>query len=98
MSIGYLMGKSEIRWDKSITGDLSNFDELQTEIATDLILVCKRLRLCISPCETIKVEYQMNFETNLAELYPDAGAVILEKQYADFKVNGQQLRVGDIYR
>lgn len=48
------MGKSEIRWDKSITGDLPNSDELQTEIATDLILFCKRLRLCISPCETIK--------------------------------------------
>ena len=63
-----------------------------------MILVCKRLRLCISPCETIKVEYQENFETNLAELYPDAGAVILEKQYADFKVNGQQLRLGGIYR
>ena len=92
------MGKSEIRWDKSITGDLPNSDELQTEIATDLVLVCKRLRLCISSCETSKVEYQENFETNLAELYPDAGAVILEKQYEDFKVNGQQLRLGDIYR
>lgn len=92
------MGKCEIRWDKSITGDLPNSDELQTEIATDLVLVCKRLRLCISSCETIKVEYQENFETNLAELYPDAGAVILEKQYADFKVNGQQLRLGGIYR
>ena len=92
------MGKSEIRWDKSITGELPNSDELQTEIATDLVLVCKRLRLCISSCETIKVEYQENFETNLAELYPDAGAVILEKQYADFKVNGQQLRLGGIYR
>lgn len=34
------MGKSEIRWDKSITGDLPNSDELQTEIATDLILFC----------------------------------------------------------
>ena len=63
-----------------------------------MVLVCKRLRLCISSCETIKVEYQENFETNLAELYPDAGAVILEKQYEDFKVNGQQLRLGDIYR
>lgn len=98
MSTGYLMGKSEIRWDKSITGDLPNSDELQTEITTDLILACKRLRLCISPCETIKVEYQKNYETNLAKLYPDAGAVILEKQYADIKVNGQQLRLGGIYR
>lgn len=89
------MGKSEIRWDKSITGDLPNSDELQTEIATDLVLVCKRLRLCISSCETIKVEYQENFETNLAELYPDAGAVILEKQYEDFKVNGDNGKLVD---
>ncbi|MCI5951617.1 MAG: hypothetical protein MRZ63_04805 [Anaerostipes sp.] len=44
-----------------------------------------------------KVEYQENFETNQAKLYQDAGTVILEKQYADIKVNGQQLRLGGIY-
>ncbi len=35
--------------------------------------------------------------TSLEELYESAGAVVLEREYVDITVNGQELRIGGIY-
>ena len=44
-----------------------------------------------------EVEYQQNYGTDIVQLYADAGAVVLDRQYQDLEVNGQKIRLGGIY-
>lgn len=80
-----------------LTGDLLNSDEQRTDIATDLIT-----RLCdIAPvyCSNgnHEIEYQENYGVDVDELYREAGAVVLEKEYQDIIINDQKIRIGGIY-
>ena len=80
-----------------ITGDLLNSDESRTDIATNLISsLCDIAPIYIS-LGNHEVEYQQQFGTDIIRLYEDAGAVVLDRQYQDFEVNGQKLRLGGIY-
>ena len=80
-----------------LTGDLLNSDEQRTDIATDLIT-----QLCdIAPvyCSNgnHEVEYQEKYGVDVDELYREAGAVVLEKEYQDIIINDQKIRIGGIY-
>ena len=80
-----------------LTGDLLNSNEQRTDVATDLIT-----QLCdIAPvyCSNgnHEIEYQENYGVDVDELYREAGAVVLEKEYQDIIVNDQKIRLGGIY-
>lgn len=80
-----------------LTGDLLNSDEQRTDIATELIT-----QLCdIAPvyCSNgnHEVEYQEKYGVDVDELYREAGAVVLEKEYQDIIINDQKIRIGGIY-
>lgn len=80
-----------------LTGDLLNSNEQRADIATDLIT-----QLCdIAPvyCSNgnHEIEYQENYGVDVDELYREAGAVVLEKEYQDIIVNDQKIRLGGIY-
>ncbi len=80
-----------------LTGDLLNSNEQRTDIATDLIT-----QLCdIAPvyCSNgnHEIEYQENYGVDVDELYREAGAVVLEKEYQDITVKNQMIRLGGIY-
>ena len=80
-----------------LTGDLLNSNEQRTDIATNLIT-----QLCdIAPvyCSNgnHEIEYQENYGVDVDELYREAGAVVLEKEYQDIIVNDQKIRLGGIY-
>ena len=80
-----------------IMGDLLNSDEPRTDIAANLISsLCDIAPVYIS-LGNHEMEYQDNFGVNIIELYQAAGAEVLEYQYEDITVNGQQLRLGGIY-
>ena len=80
-----------------ITGDLMNSDETRTDIAINLISsLCDIAPLYIS-FGNHEIEYQDNFNIDIVELYQAVGAEVLECQYEDITVNGQQLRLGGIY-
>ncbi|MGN8963372.1 metallophosphoesterase [Bariatricus sp. HCP28S3_D3] len=80
-----------------ITGDLLNSDEPRTDIAANLISsLCDITPVYIS-LGNHEMEYQDNFGVNIIELYQAVGAEVLEYQYEDITVNGQQLRLGGIY-
>ena len=80
-----------------ITGDLMNSDETRTDIAINLISsLCDIAPLYIS-LGNHEIEYQDNFNIDIVELYQAVGAEVLECQYEDITVNGQQLRLGGIY-
>lgn len=80
-----------------ITGDLLNSDEPRTDIATNLISSVYDIAPVYISLGNHEMEYQDNFGVNIIELYQAAGAEVLEYQYEDITVNGQQLRLGGIY-
>ena len=80
-----------------ITGDLLNANELNTDIATDLISDLRKITPVYVSLGNHEVEYQQNYGTDIAQLYEDAGAGVLDRQYQDLEVNGQKIRLGGIY-
>lgn len=80
-----------------LTGDLLNSDEQRTDIATNLIA-----QLCdIAPVYfsngNHEIEYEERYGVDIDELYREAGAVVLEKEYQDITVKNQKIRLGGIY-
>ena len=80
-----------------LTGDLLNSDEQRTDIATDLIA-----KLCdIAPVYfsngNHEIEYEERYGVDIDELYREAGAVVLEKEYQDITEKNQKIRLGGIY-
>ena len=80
-----------------LTGDLLNSDEQRTDIATNLIA-----KLCdIAPVYfsngNHEIEYEERYGVDIDELYREAGAVVLEKEYQDITVKNQKIRFGGIY-
>lgn len=73
-----------------ITGDLLNSNELNTDIATDLISDLSKIAPVYVSLGNHEVEYQQNYGTDIVQLYADAGAVVLDRQYQDLEVNGQK--------
>ena len=80
-----------------LTGDLLNSEDPRTEIATKLIAnLCDIAPVYIS-LGNHEIEHHENFGTDIISLYEAAGGIVLEKQYEDITMNGQQIRVGGIY-
>ena len=80
-----------------ITGDLLNFDESETDIATNLISGLGSIAPVYVSLGNHEVEYQQNYGIDITQLYEDTGAVVLDRQYQDLEVNGQKVRLGGIY-
>lgn len=80
-----------------LTGDLLNSDEERTDIATDLIAqLCESAPVYCSNGNH-EIEYQEKYGVDVDELYREAGAVVLEKEYQDIIINDQKIRIGGIY-
>ena len=80
-----------------LTGDLLNSDEQRTDIATDLIAqLCESAPVYCSNGNH-EIEYQEKYGVDVDELYREAGAVVLEKEYQDIIINDQKIRIGGIY-
>ena len=80
-----------------ITGDLLNADEATTDIATNLISALCEIAPVYVSMGNHEIEYQKTYGVNIIELYQRVGAEVLEWQYKEITVNGQQLRLGGIY-
>jgi hypothetical protein len=44
-----------------------------------------------------ELEYEERTGVNIRDIYTEAGAIVLNQDYADIEVKGQQLRIGGIY-
>lgn len=80
-----------------LTGDLLNSDEERTDIATDLISQLCDIAPVYSSNGNHEIEYQEKYGVDVDELYREAGAVVLEKEYQDITVQNQKIRLGGIY-
>ena len=80
-----------------ITGDLLNSDEPQTDIATDLIKKLSGIASVYISLGNHELEYEENYGTDIVHTYEEAGAMVMDRQYEDITVKGQQIRLGGIY-
>lgn len=81
-----------------LTGDMLNADEERTDILTDLIEQLVSVAPVYASLGNHEEEY-MRFigKRELLDQMEQAGATVLEKEYLDIEINGQEIRLGGIY-
>lgn len=81
-----------------MTGDMLNEDEDRTDIVLHLV----REACAIAPVYFSLGNHEVGYEKTYGEGYlteqlEAAGAVVLEKEYVDTKIAGQEVRIGGVY-
>ena len=80
-----------------ITGDLINEDEEDLNVALELISsLSKKVPVYVS-YGNHEANYEKRYGVNIASVYEDAGARVLEFEYEDIEINGQKVRLGGLY-
>lgn len=80
-----------------ITGDLIVSDCDNLEIATDLIGQLAKIAPVYISYGNHEIEFEQRTGTNLTEVFSNSGATILNKNYIDTEINGEEVRIGGIY-
>ena len=80
-----------------MAGDFINSDSENVEFLYALIGKLKDVATVCYALGNHELTYMETAETNLEEELEAAGAVVLEKEYVDIDVNGQEVRIGGMY-
>lgn len=81
-----------------LTGDMLNADEERTDILTDLIRQLVLIAPVYASLGNHELEYmQLSGNRDLIAQMEEAGAVVLDKEYIDMEINGQEVRLGGVY-
>lgn len=80
-----------------MTGDMLNGYEQTTEVAERLVERLSQTAPVYFSYGNHEQKHEKAFDSDLGMLFSQAGAVVLEKEYADIKVKGQALRIGGMY-
>lgn len=79
-----------------LTGDMMNGDHPRTDIAAHLTKQLTRIAPVYASWGNHESAHRWNFGTDIQALYEQAGATVLEREYADIDINGQRIRIGGI--
>lgn len=80
-----------------LTGDLVNQNDEQMETAVSLIsALCEVAPVYVSFGNHEKA-YERRYNIDVRQLYSQAGATVLEFDWDEIEINGQQLRIGGLY-
>ena len=75
-----------------------NADEERTDILTDLIRQLVLIAPVYASLGNHEIEYvQLSGNRDLIAQMEEAGAVVLDKEYLDMEINGQEVRLGGVY-
>lgn len=81
-----------------LTGDMLNADEERTDILTDLIRQLVLIAPVYASLGNHEIEYvQLYGNRDLIAQMEETGAVVLDKEYLDMEINGQEVRLGGVY-
>lgn len=81
-----------------LTGDMLNADEERTDILTDLIRQLVLIAPVYASLGNHEIEYmQLSGNRDLIAQMEETGAVVLDKEYLDMEINGQEVRLGGVY-
>ncbi len=79
-----------------LTGDLVTYSEEEHAVAAELISALSEIAPVYASLGNHEEEYQARFGVDIAKVYADAGAVVLDKAYLDLEIKGQPIRLGGI--
>ena len=80
-----------------MTGDMLNEDEDRTDILLHLVREACAIAPVYFSLGNHEVGYEKTYgEGDLTEQLEAAGAVVLEKEYVDTKIAGQEVRIGEL--
>ena len=80
-----------------ITGDLLNQKEERTDVAVDLIRQLSAVAPVYVSWGNHEQGYESRYNVSLKDLYQEAGATVLDYEWAEIGVNGQTVRLGGVY-
>lgn len=80
-----------------LTGDLINYDELDISVATNLIQNLNEIAPVYLSFGNHEIDYEKVTGMNLKEVFEDAGAMVLDKDYVDVQIKNQTIRIGGVY-
>lgn len=80
-----------------MTGDMLNKDDENLDTICNLITSLNKIAPIYFSYGNHEEEWESIFQINLKEDLTDAGAVVLDNEYIDLEVKGQQTRVGGYY-
>lgn len=78
-------------------GDFLNSDEENIEIAQNVLRELCSIAPVYFSYGNHEIAYEENFPVDLRQAFEETGATVLEYDYEDIEVSGQQLRVGGLY-
>lgn len=80
------------------TGDMLNADEERTDILINLIRQLALVAPIYVSLGNHELEYmQLSGNQNLIVQMEETGAIVLNKEYLDTEINGQEVRLGGVY-
>ena len=77
-----------------MTGDMLNRDDPNTEIVEQLIRNLVPIAPVYYGYGNHETGWEDKYQRDLHEVFSAAGAIVLESEYVDFEIKGQQLRIG----
>ena len=81
-----------------MTGDMLNDDEERTDIVTNLVRNASQIAPVYYSMGNHEIEYMAKFGSDtLKQQLEEAGAIVLDGEYIDGEIAGQQVRIGGIY-
>ena len=80
-----------------LTGDLLNEIDPRTDIAEELICGLVNIAPVYASYGNHELKHEQNYGTDLRTLFSEAGATVVEYNYAELTMKGQKLRIGGLY-
>ena len=80
-----------------ITGDQLNQDEADTSVAVHAVAALCEVAPVYFSLGNHEIDYQDNYQVDVKALFESAGATVLDWEYVDLTINGQDIRLGGIY-
>lgn len=80
-----------------VTGDIIISDVSETEIAINLINDLTKIASVYVSMGNHEIEYEDNYGIDIASVYEEAGAIVLDRSYEDIMVKESQIRIAGIY-
>ena len=80
-----------------IVGDLLNQDDENSDIAVGLIKELAKIAPLYVSYGNHEAGYERRYNADLRSLYTEAGATVLEYDWMDIEVKGQDIRLGGLY-